>query len=361
MRNIVEKAYAFYREEFETAILYHYLAQSEKDNDNKAKFMQLYAIEASHVKFWFNFLKRRGFEVKPKKNAFKLALEKIMRRVLGIAIFASLLEMGESTSVEAYSEFLLSEDLSEDERESLKKIIEEELDHETFFENQKNVLPVNNVRDFILGMNDGLVELLGAVTGLSAVYPSNPLFVGINGLVVGLAGALSMAIGSFISVRSQRQVNEGIAKKMGLLFSVSKSRAKQELLNKLVDSGIPKDAGQDVIEKIGENEDAVMNLLIEKSDENEVRSAIFTGLAYIVGVAFPVLPYFLLSSSLAALALSIALAGLALATVAGIVSITAGNPNVKGKIVEMVLSGFGAAAVSYVFGLIVQAYFGISA
>jgi len=251
--------------------------------------------------------------------------------------------------------------MSDDERKGLKKIIEEELDHENFFESQQSALPAENIRDFIMGMNDGLVELLGAVTGLSAVYPNNPLFVGINGLVVGLAGALSMAIGSFISVRSQRQVNEGIRKKLELLFGVSEERAKRELVSKLTESGLPEDVGEEVADKIGKNHESMVSLLVEESDEDEIKSAIFTGIAYIIGVVFPVLPYFIMGSSFAALALSAFLAALALASVATIVSVTAGNSNIKGKIAEMVITGLGAAGISYLFGLLVQNVFGISA
>jgi len=85
----------------------------------------------------------------------------------------------------------------------------DEIEHEEIFSKSKQLLHVENLRDFILGMNDGLVEILGAVTGLSAAYVNNPFMVAISGLIVGVAGALSMGIGSFISVRSQREMNEG--------------------------------------------------------------------------------------------------------------------------------------------------------
>ncbi|MDI6618079.1 MAG: VIT1/CCC1 transporter family protein [Clostridiales bacterium] len=359
--NEIKMALEFYKEEFNAAKLYSYLSQIEKDEENKKKFSELYQIEAEHVKFWYKFLKDRGQSPSERVSSFSLSWSKFFRSILGPRLYTSFLEMTESTSTESYYQFLKSVNMSDAEREGLKKIIEDEIDHESFFESQQKAMPVGNIRDFIMGMNDGIVELLGAVTGLSAVYPTNPLFVGINGLVVGLAGALSMAIGTFISVRSQRQVNEGIRKRMELLFSVSKDRAKRELINKLVESGMSEDVGKEVTDKIGENEDSMIGLLVEESDENELRSAVFTGLAYIIGVAFPVLPYFLMGSSFAALALSALLAGLALAIVATVVSITAGNPNIKGKIAEMVISGLGAAVVSYLFGLLVQNVFGVSA
>ncbi len=361
MHNEIDKALSFYKEEAHAAALYSYIAKVEKEGASKERFNELCKTESAHTKFWYRFLKNRGQEPKNSTASPNLAWSKLQRTILGPRLFTSVLEMSESASTEDYYEFLNSVEMSDEEREGLKRIIEDELDHESYFDGQQSALPVNNIRDFIMGMNDGIVELLGTVTGLSAVYPTNPLFVGVNGMVVGLAGALSMGIGTFVSVRSQRQVNEGIRKKMQLLFGVSKDRAKQELVNKLSDSGMPEDMSSEVADKIGENQDSMIGLLVEESNENELRSAAFTGLAYIIGVVFPVLPYFIMGSSFAALALSALLAGLALSIVATVVSVTAGNPNVKGKIAEMVISGLGAAVVSYLFGLLVQGVFGISA
>lgn len=357
----IKSALSFYKEETNAAKLYEYLSKVEKDEEMRKNFYELYQIETAHANFWRKFLEKRGHTPSKGSSSFALTWSKIVRTILGPKLYLSILEMTESLSTETYYKFLQFAEMSEDERRVLKKIIEDELDHESLFENQQSALPIGNIRDFIMGMNDGLVELLGAVTGLSAVYPNNPLFVGINGLVVGLAGALSMAIGSFISVRSQRQVNEGVKKKLELLFGVSKDRAKKELIDKLTESGLPQDVGKEVADKIGENHESMVSLLVEESNENEIKSAIFTGIAYIIGVGFPVLPYFIMGSSFAALGLSALLAALALASVATIVSVTAGNPNIKGKIAEMVITGLGAAAISYAFGLLVQNVFGISA
>jgi len=242
----------------------------------------------------------------------------------------------------------------------LAKIIQDELEHESHFGNQKGAFDIGNIRDFILGMNDGLVEILGTVTGLSAVYPSHPFTVGINGLIVGVAGALSMAIGAFTSVRSQRQVNEGIKSKMELLFSVSKQRAQDELYSKLTQSGIPEDISREVVGKLSENQQAMIGLLTEEVTENEFKSAAYTGLSYILGVVFPVLPFFIIStSSLMSLILSIILAAIALSIVGFVVSIASESLSIKNKAMEMVATGLGAAAISYIFGTIIQTVFGI--
>jgi VIT1/CCC1 family predicted Fe2+/Mn2+ transporter len=358
----VELASKFYEDEYRDSVLYAQLAKGEKNEMLKREFLRLSAIESEHAKFWYAFLERRGVKA-PRVKVGKLSFLsiKLLRRLLGPGAVASLLELGENSAVERYFEFLTGFELAEDERRILSEVIVDELEHEHFFAEAKKRFHTDNIRDFVLGMNDGLVELLGAVTGLSAVYVNSPRIVGISGLIVGVAGALSMAIGSFISVRSQRQVNESVQKRMEVLFKVSPGRAKDELLERLGESGMPEDIAEEVAEKLSSNHEALLKLLMGgERRENEVRSALYTGLAYILGVVFPVLPYFLFGSSLTALPFSVAFAGAALAVVATLISVLSGI-SIRTMVAEMVTTGLGAAFLSYLFGRLMESVFHISA
>ncbi|SNX53208.1 VIT1/CCC1 transporter family protein [Thermoanaerobacterium sp. RBIITD] len=358
----LSKAKKFYKDEFESKQLYSYLAKVETNPEIKETFNELTKIEAKHAKFWYMFLNERGINVSAILHNHRLWIYKILRMLLGNRLFITILEMKESNSTDEYYNYYNDPILTEKERNYLSQIIEDELEHEKNFGKQKGNSDFGNIRDFILGMNDGLVEILGTVTGLTAVYPKSSLAVGTSGLVVGIAGALSMAIGAYTSVRSQRQVNEGIKNKMELLFNVSKDRAKEELLSKLNDSGIPNDISKEVVEKLGDNKDAMTNLLVEDVKENEIKSALYTGIAYLVGLVFPVIPYFFVaSSSLVALVFSVIFAAIALSIVGTVVSIASESLSIKSKIIEMVVTGLGAAALSYLFGKLVQLIFGIQA
>jgi len=360
MINETTKAMSFYTDERSASRLYAYLAGSEKDPALRARFAELARVETLHMAFWRAFLLKRGITT-AEPSWFSFAWARLLRRILGTQRYLSLLEITEATVVDSYYQFLNSATLEEAEKTNIARIIEDELGHEEELESQFNALPKDNVRDFVMGMNDGLVELLGAVTGLSAVYPTRPQIVAVNGLVVGLAGALSMGIGTWVSVRSQRQVNEGIRRKTDLLFSVAPKRAQAELARKLTESGMPADLTDEVTEKLASNKEAMIELLTEHTPVNEIRSALFTGVAYIIGLLFPVLPYFLARNSFMALIFSILFAGLALAIVASIITLTAGSNAFRRKIREMVITGLGAAAASYAFGRLVQAVFGIHA
>jgi len=360
MINETAKVMRFYADERGASRLYAHLAGSEKDPALRARFAELARVENLHIAFWRAFLLKRGITT-AEPSWFSFAWARLLRRILGTRHYLSLLEIGEATTVESYYDFLNSATLEEAEKTDITRIIEDELGHEEELESQFNTLPKDNVRDFVMGMNDGLVELLGAVTGLSALYPTRPQIVGVNGLVVGLAGALSIAFATWASVHSQRQVNEGVRRKTDLLFNIAPKRAQAELAKKLTESGMPSDLTDEVTSKLASNEDAMIGLLTENTSVNEVRSALFTGAAYTIGLLFPVLPYFFARNSFTALILSVLFAGLALATVGSIITLTAGSNAFRRKIREMVITGLGAAAASYAFGRLMQAVFGIHA
>lgn len=354
------KAMRFYADERGASRLYAYLAGFEKDPALRARFAELAQVETLHMAFWRAFLLKRGITT-AEPSWFSFAWARLVRRILGTHRYLSLLEITEATAVDSYYTFLSSAALEEAEKTDIALIIEDELGHEEELESRFNALPKDNIGDFVMGMNDGLVQLLGAVSGLSAVYPTRPLVVGVNGLVVGLAGALAIAIGTWVSVRSQRQVNEGIRRKTNLLFSVAPRRAQAELARKLNESGMPADLTDEITSKLASNKEAMIGLLTHHTPVNEIRSALFSGTAYIIGLLFPVLPYFFARNSFAALVLSVLFAGLALAIVASIITLTAGSNTFRRKIREMVITGLGAAAASYAFGRLVQAVFGIHA
>ncbi len=358
--NHVQLAKQFYIDEMNDYLTYMEIAKSVKDLQLREILIKIAKMEKEHASFWKDFLEKRGKTVPEVSiNKVKIDLLKAVAKIVNPLLVISFLEIGEASAFQKYYKFLKEADISEEEKQFLKKIILDEIEHETTFAKKTENTGISNIRDFVLGMNDGLVEILGVVTGLSAVYLNNPFVVAVSGLIVGVAGALSMGIGAFISVRSQRQVNEAIREKLQIIFDISPERAVEEFKEKLLETGIPKDLADEISKKLGTNKEAIKKLLIKETDENEIVSGLFTGFAYLFGVFFPVLPYFIAPSSLIALPFSILFAGLALAIVATVISVLSGI-NIKKKIMEMVFSAFFAAGVSYLFGSLMQNLFGIS-
>jgi len=359
MENLEKVVIKFYVNEITDYYTYSELAKTVKDKELKDIFDFIASIEMKHAEFWKGVLERRNIPVPTvKKGGFKLALIKFLSKVLNPVLIVSFLELGESSATENYYKFLQENFLTDEEKEELKKIITDELEHEAIFEKEAEKLGISNIRDFILGMNDGLVEIMGVITGMSAVYVNSPHIVALSGLIVGVAGALSMGIGAFISVRSQRQVNEALREKLKILFEVNPSIALEKFKEKLIKSGVPQSMAEEIASKFKSKEKVLQNILVEEVNENEFKSAIFTGSAYLLGVIFPVFPYFIFPTSLTALPVSLISVGIVLSVVATVIAILSGI-SIKKKILEMIGAAFTATALSYAFGKLMQILFGI--
>jgi VIT1/CCC1 family predicted Fe2+/Mn2+ transporter len=357
--DLLARARAFHRDEMNDHLTYRTLARGARDPRMRAVLERIAAMERGHARFWASVIEARGGRVpEPRVRRLRMAWLRLLQRVVSPVLLVSLLELGEAGAQQAYFRIWKEGRLDPGERDRLRAIIEDELDHEITFRKEAEALGLSNVRDFILGMNDGLVEILGAVTGLSAAYAGNPRVVAVSGLVVGVAGALSMGIGAFVSVRSQRQVNEGMREHLDVLFAVAPARAVKELAERLVAAGMPESVVRDVTARLGDNPEALRRLLVTEEGEDELRSALFTGFAYLFGVVFPVTPYFLAEDARGALLGSVTLAGLALAAVGSGIALVSGI-RLRTKVLEMLVAGFSAAGLAYLFGRLMQAWFGI--
>ncbi len=326
MNTLTELAKEFYTNELEDYRLYRSLSERAKSPELKETLERIANMEKGHARFWREFLRRRGEEVPSERKRLQHSLLIALGRLINPVLLVSLLELGEASAYTQYYRFLKEEGqkLLEEERERLKSIIKDELSHESSFREKVEQLGLSNVRDMVLGMNDGLVELLGVVAGLSAVYRNEPTLVGASAVVVGVAGAISMGVGAFISVRSQRQVNEAVKERNMILAEVTGEKREQT----------------------------------EEVRENEIRSALFTGFSYLLGVVFPVSPYFFSSSSISALYLSLLLALLVLLVVAGFIALLSGI-SFKKKAIEMVLSAGFAAGASFGIGSLIKHFVNI--
>lgn len=93
--------------------------------------------------------------------------------------------------------------------DAVHKILEDEFKHEDEIVSssiEKRIHP-ERVRDIFLGLNDGLVEILGAVSGFFAAL-SNISAVIAASFAVAVAGAISMAAGAFGAVNSEKEVEK---------------------------------------------------------------------------------------------------------------------------------------------------------
>ena len=128
---IVDYAKNALLDELYAEAIYSRLAEHYKGKDISRKFEELAKIERRHANFWMEFLKKRGHDVSfIRVNKFKVMLWISLFKVLGIGLTFKILELDERDAVKMYSEILENEELSNEERSELKRILEDELIHE---------------------------------------------------------------------------------------------------------------------------------------------------------------------------------------------------------------------------------------
>lgn len=217
-------------------------------------------------------------------------------------------------------------------------------------------------RAAVFGANDGLVSNLALVLGIGATGVPAPvvLFTGIAGL---LAGALSMGAGEFVSVRSQRELLEASAPDPGVRDALTDLDLDgNELALVYRARGMdPQEAAEQaalVLSRVaaaGQTRTPT-GALPTVVDEDEAvgtawSAAISSFCFFASGALIPVLPYLFGMSGLGAVVLSTALVGIALLITGAIVGVLSGASPLKRALRQLAI-GFGAAAVTYVLGLL---------
>ncbi len=365
---VIKLANDLYRDEVETSVIYEELARKAKDERVATKFRELAAIEREHAKFWEAFLRRRGVEPEFRGPGLKLRLKISLLRVLGFGLTLKLLELGEDEAIRAYSELLDHPELSEDERKALMRILEDELVHEEEFEEEESRLKdfLMHVRDAVLGMNDGLVEILSVSAGLAGAY-GNPMPVALGGAIVGISGALSMAVGTYVSVKAQKEVKEGTLARIKLAAKYAAEILAKRVREFMIKKGHSEKTAEAIAKETARNPELLGSVLAEEEYgikeetlENPKVAGLYTGMFYILGAFIPLTPYFLGLPITYALIASFIIAGLMLATSGSIIAISSGLPTGK-KATELVVSGLGSATITYLIGLAASLLLGINA
>lgn len=354
-------------DELSTAAIYARLAKAYESKPIAAKLKEFARMEANHTRFWANFLRSRGLDPsKYKISRWRLALRSALYRLLGIGLTLRILELGEKDAIEKYSKILESPELTEEEKKELRRILEDELVHEQEFESEESKFKefLAHVRDAVLGMNDGLVEILSVSAGLAGAY-GNPVNVALGGTIVGVGGALSMAIGTYVSVKAQKEVRLGTLSRVKLASKYVANVYVSRIVSYMRKKGFSKEVAETIAEDAKKDNELLGRLvaeeeygLREEALENPRAAGIYTGVFYIIGAFIPLLPYFLMLPIFTALPLSFILAALILAMTAFIIAVSA-DLNVRRKITEMIVAGLGSATLTYGIGKLASILLGI--
>ena len=224
-------------------------------------------------------------------------------------------------------------------------------------------------RAAVFGANDGLVSNLALVLGVAAsgMEPHAVLLTGVSGL---LAGALSMAAGEWVSVRSQRELLDASipdpdahqavtdldvdANELALVFRArGESEDEAERHAKQVFARLAKPA-------TGESGAIAVRAALGGTPESDgagdqigtpTKAALSSFCFFATGAFFPLIPYILGLTGMAAIAVAAAIVGVALLFTGGVVGILSGQAPTP-RALRQLLVGYGAAGVTYLLGLL---------
>lgn len=220
------------------------------------------------------------------------------------------------------------------------------------------------IREVILGINDGLIETLGFVTGVFGATAESKIIV-ITGIAQIIAGSISMGIGAYVSQKSFKEFydrEEDIEKKE-MEVKPEEERAEVETIFKR--KGFRGNELKMVVGRITADKKVWLETmmaqelgLIREGHTHPVKSGAATGLAYILGAISPIAPYFLFTIDKAFVA-SILLSMVFLFFVGSMRSRWARIWWVWGG-AEMMAFGLGAVIITYSIGKLVSIIFAIN-
>ncbi len=177
------------------------------------------------------------------------------------------------------------------------EIHKDEVDHEDLLVGMVNEQRIEYIGSMVLGLNDALVELTGALAGFTFAL-QNAKTIGEAGLITGIAASLSMAASEYLSKKS------------------------------------------------------------EEGSKDPLKASFYTSVAYVFTVFFLIFPYFLLSSHFIALGIMLVNAMLVIYFFSFFVSVVK-NKSFKSLFGEMMLISFGVAIISFFVGWIARSVFQI--
>ncbi|MGA2800045.1 MAG: VIT1/CCC1 transporter family protein [Candidatus Micrarchaeaceae archaeon] len=292
-----------YFEELYANEVFHYhvlrrLASMEKDRAVKSLLENLSAEELKHSHMWGEIPGVGKLGGYAHQDSLAVGSTAFIRRLFGLQLTIKVME---------YSEILLEKRLDQSASEfkftknesgTIRRVEASEMKSENVIKTKlleySSVL--TNIRNVILGMNDGLVEILGAVAGFAAAL-QQPALVIVAGIIVAIAGTLSMTGGVYLSVDYEKSVYKK-----------------------------------------------------KKTESSSKAAGLYTGIAYIVGALVPLLPFLFGASGYYALGISILITAVILSIVSVLVSIISDTPILM-RIVKTLLISLGIVAITITLGV----------
>ena len=179
----------FQKNEITEHIVYKRLAE-KADGKNADVLKRISDDELKHYNEWKRFTLK---DVPP--NQLTILKILIVSKILGLTFAIKMMERGERKAEVIYGEILKSLPVAKD-------VLLEETEHEKLLIDMIDEEKIKYVGSMVLGLNDALVEITGALAGLTFTF-QNTRMIGAAGLITGIAASLSMSASEYLSQKSE--------------------------------------------------------------------------------------------------------------------------------------------------------------
>ncbi|MBX2899414.1 MAG: VIT1/CCC1 transporter family protein [Cyclobacteriaceae bacterium] len=353
--------------EIDASYLYQKLAEHEADAGIAHVYRQMSEIEKGHAEI---FCKKENVSLESVlKPSWRARTLNTIGKIFGYDyVLGSLLNTERSISngvIAAKAKLNMGLTGAETNhvkvlRAILEKQTESAGENISKFEKRHRSVGGNAIRAAVLGGNDGLVSNFSLVMGVAGAT-SGEQGVLLTGLAGMLAGALSMSLGEWISVKSSQELYENQMEVEMEELESNPEGEQRELALIYMAKGIPEAQAKAMAADIMQDKTQAHEVLVreelginqEEMKGSAAEAAIYSFILFSIGAIIPVIP-FMFSTGLAAIVWSAALSAVGLFLIGAAITLFTGK-SVWYSGMRQVLFGLAAAAVTFGIGHLIGA------
>jgi VIT1/CCC1 family predicted Fe2+/Mn2+ transporter len=334
---------ASWREERQSAWLYRRLAESEPEPEKQKLFIALAETAEVQAGIWASQIRDGGREVPEFHPSLRARAVAALAARLGPRRIRPVLSAMKVRGMSIYNGLL-----AEDQEHRMPKTMADVGRH------HPGVGTGGNLRAAVFGVNDGLVSNTSLIMGVAGAT-ADPTFILMSGIAGLLAGALSMAAGEYISVRSQREFFEyqiGLEREEVRQYPGEETEELAIIFNA---RGLPMGQAREMARSIMKDpEKALVTMAREELGLNPddlgspLGAAVSSFAAFTGGALIPLLPFFFGAGNLAVPVAAI-LAAIGLFAVGALLSLFTGWGAWRSGL-RMVAIGGTAGLATYLIG-----------
>jgi VIT1/CCC1 family predicted Fe2+/Mn2+ transporter len=350
--------------EIDSAYVYRAMAAAEKSSQLASVYIRLAEVEERHLSFWEERLRSIGVDPGPRRPSWRARAMSFLAGRFGARVVLPTVATLEQVDQAGYDDQpeTVGTNMSDQERSHARVLryiaggSPQGIAGETLatLEGRHRAPGGNSLRAAVLGANDGLTSNLALVMGVAGAQLKTAaiLITGLSGL---LAGALSMAIGEWISVQSARELYQRQVKTEAAEIRSVPDEEQEELALIYEAKGLPAEEAQQVAERLMADEQSALDAMVREElglDPSQLGGSPYAAGAsslvlFSLGAIVPLIPYFIAGGTVA-LVVSIGCAALGLFAIGTLITLLTGRSAIFSGTRQLC---FGLLAAGVTFGL----------